>query len=84
MPAEPAAQESGSEFTRLTRREQEILILRRQGRSNKEIGAALQIELQTVKNHLRSIFAKAQHARQRQEGPVTAAPSPPHQIVPPY
>ncbi len=78
IPAEPAAQESGSQLTRLTRREQEILILRRQGRSNKEIGAVLQIELQTVKNHLRSIFAKAQHARQRQEGPVTAIPSRPH------
>jgi DNA-binding NarL/FixJ family response regulator len=75
---EPPPQESSRATIRLTRREQEILILRGQGRSNKEIAAALQIELQTVKNHLRSIFAKAQHTRQRQEGPVTAIPSRPH------
>ena len=60
--SKPTVQESGSELI-LTRREQEILLLRRQGRSNKEIATDLRIELQTVKNHLRSLFTKAQHLR---------------------
>lgn len=72
--AMPAKQESVNELI-LTRREQEILLLRRQGRSNKEIATHLHIELQTVKNHLRSLFTKAQHLRRTQAQPVTAAPS---------
>jgi DNA-binding NarL/FixJ family response regulator len=76
QPSKPAAQESGSDLT-LTRREQEILLLRRQGRSNKEIATHLHIELQTVKNHLRSLFTKVQHLRQTQVQSVTTAPSRP-------
>lgn len=74
--SKPAAQESVSELI-LTRREQEILLLRRQGRSNKEIATHLHIELQTVKNHLRSLFTKAQHLRRTREQSVTTAPSRP-------
>jgi len=74
--SKPAAQESGSELI-LTRREQEILFLRRRGRSNKEIATDLHIELQTVKNHLRSLFTKAQHLRRTQTQPITTAPSHP-------
>jgi DNA-binding NarL/FixJ family response regulator len=74
--SKPAKQESVSELI-LTRREQEILSLRRQGRSNKEIATDLHIELQTVKNHLRSLFTKAQHLRRTQAQPVTAASSHP-------
>ena len=75
-PAKPAAQESVSEVT-LTRREQDILFLRRQGRSNKEIATYLHIELQTVKNHLRSLFTKAQHLRRTQTQLITTVPSHP-------
>jgi len=42
----------------LTGREQDVLRLLALGRSNKEIGANLQISETTVKSHLRSIFAK--------------------------
>jgi two-component system nitrate/nitrite response regulator NarL len=73
-PSKPAVQESVSKLI-LTRREQEILLLRRQGRSNKEIATDLHIELQTVKNHLRSLFTKAQHLRRTHAHPVTTAPS---------
>jgi len=42
----------------LTRRELEILGLIRRGLSNKEIAAALHIELPTVKNHVHNILEK--------------------------
>jgi len=42
----------------LTGREQDVLRLLALGRSNKEIGANLQISETTVKSHFRSIFAK--------------------------
>jgi two-component system nitrate/nitrite response regulator NarL len=42
----------------LTRREQEILRLIDEGRSNKEIARALYIEVTTVKNHVHNILAK--------------------------
>lgn len=74
--SKPAVQESVSKLI-LTRREQEILLLRRQGRSNKEIATHLHIELQTVKNHLRSLFTKAQHLRRTHAPSVTTAPSHP-------
>ena len=74
--SKPAIQDSVSELI-LTRREQEILFLRRQGRSNKEIATDLHIELQTVKNHLRSLFTKAQHLRRTHTQSVTTAPSRP-------
>jgi len=74
--SKPAVQESVSALS-LTRREQEILLLRRQGRSNKEIATDLHIELQTVKNHLRSLYTKAQHLRQTLPQSVTTASSRP-------
>jgi DNA-binding NarL/FixJ family response regulator len=42
----------------LTRREVEVLQLLAAGLSNKEIGRTLSIQVPTVKNHVRSIFAK--------------------------
>ena len=38
--------------TALTQREQEVLVLLRQGLSNREIARALSIALPTVKNHV--------------------------------
>ena len=54
---------------------EELPFLRRQGRSNKEIATDLHIELQTVKNHLRSLFTKAQHLSRTQAQPITTAPA---------
>jgi DNA-binding NarL/FixJ family response regulator len=51
-PAEPA------KAAGLTRREQEVLELIAQGKSNKEIGAALSMAENTVKNHLKNILEK--------------------------
>jgi DNA-binding NarL/FixJ family response regulator len=48
----------GDVGTRLTRRETEVLHLLAVGLSNKEIGRSLSIQVPTVKNHVRSIFAK--------------------------
>ena len=42
----------------LTRREQEVLQLVRQGLTNEEIARALWVSLSTVKVHMRHIFAK--------------------------
>jgi two-component system response regulator DegU len=42
----------------LTAREQEVAQLVASGYTNQEIGDRLRISLQTVKNHLRSIFRK--------------------------
>ena len=42
----------------LSAREQEVLALVAQGKSNKEIGAAIAIAENTVKNHLKSILEK--------------------------
>ena len=44
--------------TDLSAREQEVLALVAQGKSNKEIGAAIAIAENTVKNHLKSILDK--------------------------
>jgi DNA-binding NarL/FixJ family response regulator len=44
--------------TDLSAREQEVLALVAQGKSNKEIGAAIAIAENTVKNHLKSILEK--------------------------
>jgi two-component system, NarL family, nitrate/nitrite response regulator NarL len=43
---------------RLTRRELEILALIDQGLSNKQIAAALTLQLATVKNHVHNLFGK--------------------------
>jgi DNA-binding NarL/FixJ family response regulator len=48
----------GGSGTYLTPRETEVLHLLAAGLSNKEIGRSLSIQVPTVKNHIRSIFAK--------------------------
>jgi two-component system, NarL family, nitrate/nitrite response regulator NarL len=62
--AQPA-HESNSVRMGLTRREQEILTLRQRGLINKEIAVALNIEPQTVKNHVHSLVIKLQLKGQR-------------------
>jgi DNA-binding NarL/FixJ family response regulator len=47
-----------SPAARLTQREQEVLRLVAQGKSNKEIASALSIAENTVKNHLKNILEK--------------------------
>ena len=42
----------------LTAREREIALLVAQGRSSKEIAAALVLSVRTVDNHLQRVFAK--------------------------
>ena len=42
----------------LTTREREILRLRQNGMTNKEVATALGIEVQTVKNHMRNLSSK--------------------------
>jgi DNA-binding NarL/FixJ family response regulator len=53
-PASPPPSPAG----RLTQREQEVLRLVSQGKSNKEIASALSIAENTVKNHLKNILEK--------------------------
>jgi DNA-binding NarL/FixJ family response regulator len=55
----------------LSQREQEVLTLLADGKTNREIGAAIHVEESTVKTHLRSIFTKL-HVVTRTEA-VTAA-----------
>ena len=55
-PAAPSP--SPSPPPRLTQREQEVLGLVAQGKSNKEIASALDIAENTVKNHLKNILEK--------------------------
>lgn len=43
-------------FSELTVREEEVLLLIADGRSNKEIAAKLQISVCTVQNHVQSII----------------------------
>jgi DNA-binding NarL/FixJ family response regulator len=56
--APPPASETDSPL--LTQREQQVLSLLKQGRSNKEIGNALHIAEATVKNHVHHVLAKLQ------------------------
>jgi LuxR family maltose regulon positive regulatory protein len=42
----------------ISKREQELIYLICKGKSNKEIGDALYISLQTVKHHIHSIYRK--------------------------
>ncbi|MFQ5917557.1 MAG: LuxR C-terminal-related transcriptional regulator [Candidatus Binatia bacterium] len=51
---------------RLTRRELEVIPLIEEGLSNKEIAVRLQIEVQTVKNHVHNILEKLQLNRRRE------------------
>uniref|UniRef100_A0A7C4KGS7 Response regulator n=1 Tax=Anaerolinea thermolimosa TaxID=229919 RepID=A0A7C4KGS7_9CHLR len=55
-----ALQQKGppAEFEKLTEREREVLELLAEGKTNKEIAEALVITTNTVKRHLKSIFAK--------------------------
>ncbi len=55
----------------LSKREQEVLQLLVRGRSNKEIGSALFISDETVKSHLKTLFAKLR-VRDRTEAAISA------------
>jgi DNA-binding NarL/FixJ family response regulator len=50
----------------LTRREGDVLVLLRQGRTNAQIALALQIGVETVRSHARSIFRKLGVASRRE------------------
>jgi two-component system nitrate/nitrite response regulator NarL len=56
---------------KLTARELDVLCLIEEGRSNKEIAAALSIELPTVKNHVHRILEKL-HVHRRSEAAARA------------
>jgi len=58
----------------LTNREQQVFTLLRQGRSNKEIGAALNIAEATVKNHVHHVLEKLQVATRGQAAAAGALP----------
>jgi DNA-binding NarL/FixJ family response regulator len=60
-PATPSLEDA-----RLTRREEEILVLLTQGYSNKEIAARLAVSFDTVRTHLCHIYEKL-HVRSRTE-----------------
>jgi len=51
--------------SRLTRREGDVLLLLRRGRSNAQIALALQIGVETVRTHARSIYRKLGVASRR-------------------
>ena len=55
----------------LTAREREVLQLLVRGRSNKEIGAQLYISEETVKSHLKTLFAKL-NVRDRTDAAISA------------
>ena len=55
----------------LTMREQEVLNLVAQGKSNKEIAQSLNVSIHTVKSHMRKILAKL-HLEKRQEAVLYA------------
>ncbi len=50
----------------LTDREQAVLVLLADGKSNREIGSEIHIEESTVKSHLKSVFSKL-HVASRTE-----------------
>jgi two-component system NarL family response regulator len=64
--ASDPATASRSEFADLTWREQDVLRLITEGRTDKEIAASLDISLYTVKSHVRNILAKL-HVNNRRE-----------------
>jgi DNA-binding NarL/FixJ family response regulator len=66
-----STRENADEPPRLRPREREILQLLTRGRSNKEIGAALGIHEQTVKNAV-SVLCEKLHARNRVQLVVVA------------
>lgn len=64
----------------LTQREGEVLHLLRDGRSNAEIAQSLQIGIETVRTHARSIFRKLGVSSRRA---LTALPTPPPEPLTP-
>ena len=69
--ARPAPRADPAAFPELTEREQEILELIAQGRSNADITAALVLSPKTVRDHVSNIFSKLQ-VRDRAEAIVRA------------
>ena len=55
----------------LTMREQEVLGLVAEGKTNKEIATSLNVSIHTVKSHMRKILAKL-HLEKRQEAVLYA------------
>lgn len=64
----------------LTRREGDVLLLLRQGRSNAQIALALQIGVETVRSHARNIYRKLGISSRRA---LTALPAPSAEPPPP-
>ena len=59
-------EENNSSYVSLTLREQEVLRLVSQGKTNKEIAQALNVSIHTIKSHMRKILAKL-HLEKRQD-----------------
>ena len=59
-PASPEANVINLEQIKITRRDQQVLKFLVQGCSNKEIAAELKISPRTVKQHLRTLFLRAE------------------------
>lgn len=70
------------ELVSLTIREQEVLKLVAEGKTNKEIATSLNVSIHTVKSHMRKILAKL-HLEKRQEAALFAKRegllNPPHE-----
>ena len=62
----PGLAESRRTFPELTRREEEVLFLVAQGKSNQQIAKELFLSLKTVRNHVSNIFLKLQVADRAQ------------------
>jgi DNA-binding NarL/FixJ family response regulator len=62
----PSPAESRRTFPELTRREEEVLSLVAQGKSNQQIAKELFLSLKTVRNHVSNIFLKLQVADRAQ------------------
>ena len=50
----------------LTTREQEILLLIRLGKTNKEVAADLGVSVNTIKTHMKNLFAKLEVSNRTQ------------------
>jgi RNA polymerase sigma factor (sigma-70 family) len=78
-----SASELGSELERLTQREREVLELVAQGMTNKDIARALVITTNTVKRHLKAVFAKLKvHTRAAAAGKAIHAGIPAEPLIP--
>jgi len=78
-----SASELGSELERLTQREREVLELVAQGMTNKDIARALVITTNTVKRHLKAVFAKLKvHTRAAAAGKAIHAGIPAEPLTP--